>query len=156
MTNKKILKLNTAVVILVATITNHGIQAQPVKKSIIKEQQITFIKEIQLAQRYSWGIVGSPPEYTKTEIAIRILYDELTPTELYSTAKDASIEGKIYLLCALKRKKTKLYEKLKSEIQTQELDVTTFSGSILSKEPASSIISQIDKFNCDPLNYRID
>ena len=126
------------------------------KNTSPQNQLPSLVQDIKSASKYSWGMVGTPSDYTIPEKAIRILYQRLSAEEIYEIASNASIEGTMYLLCALRRKQSPLYQQLKSQIEIETTTVVVFTGSVLSRIAASSIISQIEKFNCDPLNYQIN
>jgi hypothetical protein len=120
----------------------------------VEQQLPQLTQDIQIATAYSWGVVGTPSAPSTAEIAARKLYKYASAEYIYAQSDGGSIEGQMYLLCLLKKKNQLLYKQAKAKLDVQKTEVTVFSGSVLSKAPTSTILSQIEKFNCSALDWK--
>jgi hypothetical protein len=109
------------------------------------------VDDVKTASAYSWGLVGTPSTQSSAEKAARVLFKNASDEVIYEVANNATLEGKMYVLCLMKRRGSSFYAQVKNSIDVKNSQVTVFSGSVLSKAPTEVIIGQIEKFNCDHL-----
>ena len=109
------------------------------------------VDDIKTANAYSWGLVGTPSTQSSAEKAARVLFKDATDKVILEVASSATLEGKMYVLCVLKRRGSAFYAQVKDTIDVKNSQVTVFSGSVLSKAQAAAVVEQIEKFNCDHL-----
>lgn len=109
------------------------------------------VDDIKTANAYSWGLVGTPSTQSSAEKAARVLFKDATDNVILEVASNATLEGKMYVLCVLKRRGSAFYAQVKNSIDIKNSQVTVFSGSVLSKASTAAVVEQIEKFNCDHL-----
>ncbi|MDB5851709.1 MAG: hypothetical protein JWP29_5461, partial [Rhodoferax sp.] len=111
------------------------------------------LSTIGTAKTYAWGLVGTPAKVTDTELAARMLFQKATPGDLSQAIGTASNEGKMYLLCIIKRTDDKLFTKLTANNKFDQERISSFHGDVLKTTDAQRIVDQIKKSNCDPLGW---
>lgn len=108
---------------------------------------------VSAAEKYSWGKVGVPANSSKEELAAREIYKLGNAMQVYEMLDKANDEGKMYLLCILKKKNQEKYAKAVTAIKNKNELISVFSGDVLQKIPMSNVIKQISDHSCDPLDW---
>lgn len=104
------------------------------------------------AKNYAWGMVGTPAKLSDAEVAARKLYQKASGLDLLEGLKNASNEGKLYLLCILARRDTLQFRKaMRTLAEIDAESVSIFSGDVLQRVDMRNAISQIQKHRCDAL-----
>lgn len=126
-------------------------------KSIVRLRQSKASErasDIQNATQYSWGAVGTPAAESAGELAARELARGFSPADVIKLIPAARPEGKLYLLCVLRKIAPRDYAKAKALAAfTNESRVSTFTGNVLTSESASAVLLQIEATNCGALNW---
>lgn len=109
---------------------------------------------VQNASYYSWGAVGTPAVESAGELAARALARDFLPADLVKLIPAARPEGKLYLLCVLRKIAPRDYGKAKAlAALTNETRVSTFTGNVMTTESASAVLLQIEASNCGALSW---
>ena len=109
---------------------------------------------VQDATYYSWGAVGTPAVESAGELAARSLARNHSSADVIKLIPDAKPEGKLYLLCVLRKIGPQDYAKAKALAGfTKETKVSTFSGNVLTSESAFEVLRQIETSNCSALSW---
>lgn len=109
---------------------------------------------VQDATYYSWGAVGTPAVESAGELAARALARDYSPEDVAKLIPAARPEGKLYLLCVLRKIAPRDYAKAKARAGlSNETKVSTFTGNVLTSESASAVLHQIETSNCGALNW---
>ena len=116
-----------------------------------------LMNKIATANYYSWGMVGTPAKISDAENATRQLRKITNPDQIYnyllkSSNKDkVSVEGKLYMVCALASMDIKLFERAVAELKINDQDMSVLKGDILSKVSTNKILNQIQRDRCEIL-----
>lgn len=126
-------------------------------KSIVRLRQdkaTELAANIQNATHYSWGAVGTPATESAGEMAARTLARDSPPDEVMRLIPAARPEGKLYLLCVMRKIAPRDYAKAKAiAALTNKTRVSTFAGNVLTSESAFAVLLQIEASNCGALNW---
>lgn len=69
---------------------------------------------------------------------------------------DANAEGRLYLLCVLRRNFPASYESAKVQAGfAADQKISVFSGNVLRKVLVSDVVRQIEASACEPLSWRL-
>lgn len=114
----------------------------------------SIAEAVQNATYYSWGAVGTPAVESSGELAARVLARDHSPGEVIKLIPDARPEGKLYLLCIMRKIAPQDYAKAKALAGfTNETKVSTFTGNVLTLESASAVLQQIETSNCGAMKW---
>lgn len=111
--------------------------------------------ELAQARFYAWGMVGTPGAVSPEEMSARDLATRWSGAQIARAIDAANPEGRLYLLCVLRRQHPTLYPKARSQAAfTSDQQVSVFSGNVLQKVPVDQVLRQIEAGNCEPLSWR--
>lgn len=109
------------------------------------------------ARFYAWGMVGTPGQISIEEMSARGVARKWSLQNIRYRLLEANIEGRLYLLCVVRRNYPDEYQELKniSGIRLGQ-KVTVFSGSVLQNVDAGALMEQFERSRCEPLGWSID
>jgi hypothetical protein len=107
--------------------------------------------EVNIANKYSWGLVGTPSTFSKSEIILKNNFSKLTSDFLQIQFLKSSNEGQMYIMCALFKIDKKSYFKIKRSNKMVGF-VSTFSGSVMRPVKPIDIYKEIEKTKCHQLD----
>lgn len=128
-------------------------------KSIVRQRRdkaSRHVGNVQNASYYSWGAVGTPAVESLAELAARALARNFLSADVIKLIPAARPEGKLYLLCVLRKIAPRDYGKAKAlAALTNETRVSTFTGNVMTTESASAVLLQIEASNCGALSWAV-
>ncbi|OWQ91902.1 hypothetical protein CDN99_05915 [Roseateles aquatilis] len=102
-------------------------------------------------------MVGTPGAISEEENAARKVFRDWSRNEVFRALPTANPEGKLYLLCVVRRRFPDRYAEAKALAGlAQDQQVSVFSGSVLRKVLASDLIGQFERSACEPLSWPQD
>lgn len=116
-----------------------------------------LMNKIATANYYSWGMVGTPAKISDAENATRQLRKITNADQIYtyllkSSNKDkVSVEGKLYMVCALASMDIKIFSRAVAELKINDQEMSVLKGDILSKVSTNKILNQIQRDSCEIL-----
>ena len=116
-----------------------------------------LMNKIATATYYSWGMVGTPAKISDAENATRRLRQITDADQIYhyllkTSHKDkVSIEGKLYMVCALASMDIKIFSRALSQLNINDKEISVLKGDILSKVSTNKILNQIQRDRCEIL-----
>ncbi|ALV07692.1 hypothetical protein [Roseateles depolymerans] len=106
------------------------------------------------ARFYAWGWVGTPAEQSSEERAARSLAKTWPAHQLVQALPQANAEGKLYMLCIIRRLHPSRYAgALREAGLPPDAPVSVFAGSVLQTLPARQLIDQLERSRCEPLTW---
>ena len=122
--------------------------------AVAGEAPVELPAAIAHARFYAWGVVGTPGQISEEEQAARAIARDWSSQKLVASIPQANAEGRLYLLCVLRRKFPTDYPKAKSLAGfSAGQRVSIFSGSVLQKVEAEDLIRQLEASHCAPLGW---
>jgi hypothetical protein len=117
-------------------------------------QALPLPDPLQHARFYAWGWVGTPPEQSAEERSARTLAKTWSAHQLVQALPQANTEGKLYVLCIIRRLHPSHYSGALREAGLQaDAPVSVFTGSVLQTLPAGQLIDQLERSRCEPLTW---
>lgn len=108
------------------------------------------------ARFYAWGMVGTPGAISVEESSARELAKSWSADRIARVIAEANPEGRLYLLCILRRNDPSAYAVAKAKAGFEaEQQVSVFAGNVLRKVPVSDVTRQIEASACEPLSWRL-
>ncbi|WAC73815.1 hypothetical protein OU995_03500 [Roseateles sp. SL47] len=106
------------------------------------------------ARFYAWGWVGTPAEQSPEERAARKLAKAWPAQQLVQALPQANAEGKLYILCIIRRLHPSQYSSaLREAGLAPDATVSVFAGSVLQTLPARQLVDQLERSRCEPLTW---
>lgn len=120
-------------------------------------QTPALLEALAQARFYSWGWVGTPPGPSSEEQAARAVAKSWSAEQLVQALPRANAEGKLYLLCVIRRLHPKAYAgALRDSGLSADTPVSVFTGTVLQTVPARPLIEQLERSRCEPLAWSRD